>query len=66
MDCELEKCRIFLARQGSRTYTKASYPIRYGRYSEITYGNYRYQFNLNGEVKHIQAQVLTGPIRQNG
>ena len=50
--------KIKLKREGSRKYTKTSFPIRYGCYSEIEYGDFRYQFNLNGEVKHI---VGTGP-----
>ena len=50
--------KVTLNCEGSRNYTKASYPIRYGRYSEIEYNNFRYQFNLNGEVKHITG---TGP-----
>ena len=50
---EIEKCKGFLGRQGSAAYKKTSYPVRYGRYSELEYGNYRYQFNLNGEIKHI-------------
>ncbi|MFC1843444.1 hypothetical protein ACFLZ5_01475 [Thermodesulfobacteriota bacterium] len=50
--------KIALKREGSRKYTKTSYPVRYGCYSEIEYNNFSYQFNLNGEVKHI---VGTGP-----
>ncbi len=50
--------KITLKRQGSKNYTKTSYPVRYGCYSEIEYNNFRYQFNLKGEVKHI---VGTGP-----
>jgi len=47
--------RITLNREGSRKYGKWSYPVRYGRYSQIEYGNFRFQFNLNGEVKHISG-----------
>ena len=50
--------KITQKREGSKNYTKTSYPVRYGRYSEIEYGDFRYQFNLNGEVKHIAG---TGP-----
>ena len=50
--------KITLKREGSKNYTKTSYPVRYGCYSEIEYGDFCYQFNLNGEVKHI---VGTGP-----
>ena len=54
----LHKMKITLNREGSRKYIKSSYPVRYGRYSEIEYDNFRFQFNLNGEVKHIAG---TGP-----
>jgi hypothetical protein len=50
--------KITLRRQGLRKYTKTSYPVRYGSYSEIEWNDFRYQFNLNGEVKHI---IGTGP-----
>ncbi|MBW2466507.1 MAG: hypothetical protein JRF02_04330 [Deltaproteobacteria bacterium] len=50
--------KITLNREGSRNYTKTSYPVRYGRYSEVEHNGYHYQFNLNGEIKHITG---TGP-----
>jgi hypothetical protein len=54
----LQDFKITLDREGPQKYTKASYPVRYGRYSELEYGEFRFQFNLNGEVKHI---IGTGP-----
>ncbi len=42
-------------KQGSYEYTKASYPIRYGQFSEIKTPDYIFQFNLNGEIKFIQG-----------
>ena len=45
--------QITLGQEGPKKYTKASYPVRYGRYSEIEYGDCRYLFNNNGEVKYI-------------
>jgi len=54
----LQNVSIALNREGSRNYIKTSYPIRYGRYSQIDFNDFRYQFNLNGEVKYI---VGTGP-----
>ena len=54
----LHNMRVTLNREGSQKYTKSSYPVRYGRYSEIEFDNFRFQFNLNGEVKHISG---TGP-----
>lgn len=53
--------KIALKREGSRIYTKTSYPVRYGLYSEIEYGDFRYQFNLNGEVKHIAGTAPDWP-----
>ena len=58
---ELENMRITLDKEGARTYAKASYPIRYGRYAEIDYGGYIFQFNLNGEVQHITGTGLDWP-----
>ena len=46
---------ITLNKQGSCEYTKASYPIRYGQFSEIKTPDYIFQFNLNGEIKFIQG-----------
>ena len=45
--------KISLKREGSKNYTKTSYPVRYGCYSELEYNDFRFQFNLNGEVKYI-------------
>ena len=50
--------KITLKHEGSRNYTKTSYPVRYGVYSQIDYNDFRFQFNLNGEVKYISG---TGP-----
>ena len=46
---------ITLNKQGSDRYTKASYPIRYGRFSEIKTPDHTFQLNLNGEIKFIQG-----------
>jgi len=54
----LQDFKITLDREGTKRYTKSSYPVHYGRYSELEYGEFRFQFNLNGEVKHI---IGTGP-----
>jgi hypothetical protein len=45
--------KISLNHEGSKNYIKTSYPVRYGRYSEIEYNDFRFQFNLNGEVKYV-------------
>jgi len=50
---QLQDCRITLDCAGAKKYAKVSYPIRYGRYAEIKQGDFLYQFNLAGEIKHI-------------
>ncbi len=46
-------------RMGARRYTKASYPVRYGCFSEIKTEKYIFQFNLNGEIKTVQGRIGT-------
>ena len=58
LGCKMENYRlnnldISLEREGAERFTKASYPIRYGRYSEIETREYLFQFNLNGDIKYI-------------
>lgn len=43
------------SKEGLRHYTKVSYPVRYGHYSEIRTGDRLFQFNLNGEIKTIRG-----------
>lgn len=52
---------ITLNVKGAREFTKISYPIRYGRYHEIKTSEFIYQFNLNGEIKHIQGRTPDWP-----
>jgi hypothetical protein len=47
---------ITLDKEGSQEFTKVSFPVRYGRFSEITTPDYLFQFNLNGEIKYIQGR----------
>ena len=42
--------------KGAEQYSKVSYPLRYGHYSEIRTGGYVYQFNLEGEIKFIAGR----------
>ena len=49
----LDKIEITPGRSGADRFTKASYPIRYGRWAEIRTPDYLFQFNLNGEIRHI-------------
>lgn len=52
---------ITLDKEGSGEYAKVSYPIRYGRYSEIKSPEYLFQYNLNGEIKYIQGRTPSWP-----
>ncbi len=45
---------IKLKKKGASEYTKASYPVRYGIYSEVEGNSRVYQFNLNGELKFLK------------
>lgn len=52
---QLNDFNIILRKKGARRYTKASYPVRHGVYNEIKSQDYRFQFNLAGEIKCIQG-----------
>ncbi len=52
---QLGNLNITLNKEGSREFSKVSYPIRYGLYSEIKTPDYIFQFNLKGEIKFIQG-----------
>ena len=54
----LADLKISLNREGAKKYTRASYPVRHGRYAEIESDKFHYQFNLNGEIKNLAG---TGP-----
>ena len=57
----LDNLIITLNKEGSREFSKVSFPIRYGLFSEIRTPEYLYQFNLNGEIKFIQGVTHTWP-----
>ena len=40
---------ISIEKQGPTKILKASFPLRYGKYSEIKTSEYEFRFNLNGE-----------------
>lgn len=54
----LQNLKVTLASEGAKKYTKASYPVFYGRYTEIDYNGIRCRLNSNGEVKYLAG---TGP-----
>jgi len=52
---------IAIHKNGASSFSKVSYPIRYGVYSEIKTSDYVYQFNLNGQIKYIQGKNPNWP-----
>ncbi len=52
---------ITLHKEGSREFSKVSFPMRYGLFSEVRTPEYLFQFNLNGEIKFIQGVTRTWP-----
>ena len=52
---------ITINKTGASFFSKVTYPIRYGRFSEIKTRDYIYQFNLNGEIKFIQGKNQNWP-----
>ena len=52
---QLKDLSITLEKHGSREFSKVSYPIRYGCFSEIKTADDVFEFNLNGEIKHLQG-----------
>ncbi len=51
----LNNLAITIEKEGAGRFTKASYPIRFGKYSEIRTSDFEFQFNLNGEIKFIRG-----------
>lgn len=51
-----DKFTVSINKDGEEYFTKVSYPVRYGRFSEIITSDYIYQFNLNGEIKYIKGR----------
>ena len=54
---------ISVNRNGADDYTKVSFPVRYGIYSEIKTPDFIFQFNLNGEIKFIRGLGQDWPER---
>jgi len=52
---------IIVEKQGPSRIPKASFPLRYGRYSEIRTHEYEFLFNLNGEIKFIRGLNANWP-----
>ena len=47
--------------EGRGNIAKASFPLRYGKYSEIKTSEYEFRFNLNGEIKFIRGLNVNWP-----
>jgi hypothetical protein len=47
--------------EGPAKIAKASFPLRYGKYSEIKTSEYEFRFNLNGEIKFIRGLNVNWP-----
>ncbi len=46
---------ICVEKEAPSSIAKASFPLRYGKYSEIKTSDYEFIFNLNGEIKFIRG-----------
>lgn len=56
IEYSVDDLKIQIGKEGARQQAKLSYPVRYGRYSEIQSSEYIYQFNLEGEPKFLQGR----------
>ena len=52
---------ISVEKQSPAKITKASFPLRYGTYSEIRTSDHEFRFNLNGEIKFIRGLNMNWP-----
>lgn len=52
---------ITVGKQGPSNISKATFPLRYGKYSEIKTPEYEFLFNLNGEIKFIRGLNVNWP-----
>ena len=50
-----ENLEISVCKKGADRYAKVTFPIRYGRYTEVRTPDYIFEFNLNGEIKYIRG-----------
>jgi hypothetical protein len=57
----MNNLKISVEKQGPSKITKASFPLRYGKYSEIKTSDYEFVFNLNGEIKFIRGLNVNWP-----
>jgi hypothetical protein len=57
----LNNLLISVEKQGPGNIKKDSFPLRYGKYSEIKTSEYEFRFNLNGEIKFIRGLNVNWP-----
>ena len=57
----LNNMAFSVEKQSPITIAKASFPLRYGTYSEIRTSEYEFIFNLNGEIKFIRGLNVNWP-----
>lgn len=55
MNSTAQHYSISVEKQGPTSIAKGSFPLRYGKYSEIRTADYEFRFNLNGEIKFIRG-----------
>lgn len=58
---QAHSCRVQLNKRGEKNYTKASYPVRTGIYSELNGDEFIYHFNLNNEIVRIIGKTADWP-----
>ncbi|MCD4743386.1 MAG: radical SAM protein [Desulfobacteraceae bacterium] len=54
-----DKLKITLNKKGYNRYTKISFPVKYGIYSEIETKDYIFQFNANNEIIRAKGKNYT-------
>jgi Radical SAM superfamily len=57
----LNNLLISVEKQGPGNIKKDTFPLRYGKYSEIRTSEYEFRFNLNGEIKFIRGLNVNWP-----
>jgi hypothetical protein len=60
-DVRSENLEVTIDKRGADRYEKVTYPIRYGRYTEIRTPDHLFEFNLNGEIKYIRGLTEQWP-----
>ncbi len=58
---QYKNCSVRLFKRGEHEYSKASYPVRTGIYTEIDTSEFTYHFNLNDEILRIIGKTADWP-----